>query len=114
MDLTLDQFKKDIKACEPRHISRQTDACDWFFGDVELFHERSHWPWSPFKSMTVEYWSNTIYSDLPKANQDAYKFNAKVQKSWYCDDENPNWFLIFNDFDMAAKHAFNQLKFCLI
>lgn len=109
--MNLIEFKAAAEARDPRHINRSTDACDWFFNEIDLFHERAHIPWArSTKPMTVHYWSETTYGDLNKATEDAKSFGGIVQQGWYCEEPNLHWFLIFNDLDKALEHAFFCLK----
>ena len=108
--MNLQEFLPLLEARNPCHVNYFTDACDWFFGDIQCFHERSYWPHSPFVKMSVKYWGEIIYFDLNKAEIDAKRLNGKVQKSFYCDDDNPNWFIIFSNFEDAAKHALENLN----
>ncbi|SRR3990167_8083247 len=102
-------FQNSLLACNPGHINREIQACDWMFGEIQVFHERTRFPWNIFQKSSTEYWSETIYNNLIKAEEDAIKFRAKVKKSFYCSDDEPNWFLIFDEFEMAAKHAYCNL-----
>lgn len=124
--MTLDDFKTKVEARDQRQINRNTDACNWYFEDVELFHERTRWGGfdnRPTKTRTIaqlaalafghtttSYWSYTTYADLDLANLDASKYGAVVEKEFYCDDNNPYWFLIFHALDKAIEHAFDQLE----
>ena len=107
--MTVQEFKSQIEAKNPVNISRDVDSCDWFFGEIKLFHERSCWK-PGLRPMRVEYWGETIYTDKKLAKLDAKQYGAKVQKSWYCDDEFPTWFLIFNDLDRAVEYSFDQIN----
>ena len=108
MTIDLQQFKNKVEARNPGHINRWTECCDWYFNEIELFHERSSWA-QKFGMTGLEYWSNSIYTVLSLAESDAKKFGAIIQKSWYCDDENPTWFLIFNDLDKVIEYSHYQI-----
>lgn len=122
--MTLQQFKDSVEARDQMHVNRSTDACNWYFKDIELFHNRTYWntqipsaratPAQRFRFMTAEtresYWTNTVFKDKNLANKEAKKLGAYVEMCFYCDENDPAWFLIFNDLDKALEHCYNQLK----
>lgn len=122
--MTLKDFQKKIRAKNPSHINRTTDACNWFLGEIELFHERSWWgrpmelPQKPtpaqlfyniLKEPRFSYWANSCYTSQTKAEQDGKKYDGKVVKDFYCDENNPTWFLSFNDLDKVIKYSYDKL-----
>lgn len=40
------------------HEARLWQACNWYDGENYAFHERTYFPWSPFKEVHSEYWLN--------------------------------------------------------
>ena len=122
--MTLNDFKYRIIASEGRHGNRNMDYCNWFFGNIEIFHERTYWnsgipkfnstPAQRYHFLKsgpkTEYWGQTTYSDLELAKKEAKQYNARVTKEFYCDDDNPHYFLIFDDLDKAIEQSFNELK----
>lgn len=44
----------DNVRAQPGHFQRTFHTCDWFLGDLKLFHERTYTPWG--RPMSVEYW----------------------------------------------------------
>lgn len=124
MKITFESFLEQVEARNPREINRRTDACDWFWGDVELCHERSRWGLprnlsdktpigmkiSGFLKETLySYWPNSFYTDFAKAEADAQKYGGKVIEEFYCDEDNKAWFVGFNDLDRVLKYCFDKL-----
>ena len=120
--MTFKEFQSLAKSTEARTANRSQSYCDWFYGEIHLFHERINGVRRSFRNLTPaqlyhlanndmnsQYWSETTYTDFKLAQFDAKKYNAKVQRGWYCDDDNPHWFLIFTDIDDALRQAYNQL-----
>lgn len=107
--MTLEELKRDVRALNPRHINREVDSCDWTINGLEIIHERSRHPWSPFKQMTVSYWTHVTYTDKALADSDAARLGGHVEMHFYCDEENPAWFLIFKDLDQALTHCLEHL-----
>lgn len=122
--ITLKEFQDAVEARDQMHVNRSTDACNWYFKDIELFHNRTYWntqipsaratPAQRFRFMTAEtresYWTNTIFKDKRLADQTAQAEGARVEMCFYCDEKDPAWFLIFNDLDKALQHCYEQLK----
>lgn len=121
--MNLNEFKNSVYAGESRHGNRSMDYCYWYFDKTVLFQERTYnhffdkklnSPAKLFHFITTEpkyeYWGDTIYTVLELANKEAKKYGAVVQKGFYCDDDNPYWFLIFNDLDKAIEYSWNQIK----
>jgi hypothetical protein len=103
-------FASSLIARDAMHVNRLTDACNWYAGDVEVFLERAHFPWSPFKPMSVEYWPNVVYASLALAEREAVQYGGKVTECFYADPDNMTWFLRFDDFDKVAAYAEHYLK----
>jgi hypothetical protein len=95
----------DTLTAVPGYETRNWQSCDWFTTDKHhVFHERTYTPRSPFRVMVSHYWAGT-YTDLALANLDAKTYGAHVEREFYCDDQNPAWFLIFNDWGKACAYA---------
>lgn len=108
--MNFEVFQKMLVAKDQIRVNRTTDACTWYFRDLQLFHERAVFPWNVFQKSYVRYWGETVFTDLELAKIEAAKYNeAVVQECFYCDANNPSWFIIFHEFDHAAEHSFNQL-----
>lgn len=101
----------DLIATNPIHFGfmGRGNGCDWEYKGIKLFHERTYFPWNVFKEITTNYWSETVYTNLDLAKQNAQKFNGDVEECFYCDENNKCWFLIFSDFDQTLKHALENI-----
>ena len=108
--MTITDFKTALLAKDPIHINREVQACNWFYGDTEVFHERTRVPWSPFKQMTSSYWPSIIYTDKALADKEAATHGGRVTECFYCDPASPIWFISFADFDQAANYVFNWMQ----
>jgi hypothetical protein len=86
-------------------VNRFTDGFTWMFNGREMMHERTTVPWNVFKPMTSVYWCARSYTDRSLAESHAEQFGGDVTEEFYCDEENPAWFLSFDDFDKAAKYC---------
>jgi hypothetical protein len=107
--MTLQYLQENVRAVNPRHITRDRDCCDWVIDGKEIMHERDHFPWSPFKQPTFHYWTHVDYKDLNLAKRDAERLGGVVEMHFYCDENDPCWFLIFDDMDNALKHCLEHL-----
>lgn len=119
--MTFKSFEDSLR-CNGFRISRGCDGGNWVLPDgTEVLHERSYWK-HPRQvigkilaginkpNFNTHYWSLVTYKDRDLAKRDAKHYNAVVQKEFYCTDEDPYWFLIFSDWDLAVKYAFDNLK----
>ena len=81
---------------------RTWQSCDYYVGDIELFHERTYFPHFPFKQVNVTQWFSIV---LPRAQCEALamKHGGKAQKCFYSPDDADDWFLCFNDNDKAIS-----------
>jgi hypothetical protein len=103
---------------EPVFAGRGWEAANYVTPEGEpILHERTYWRRfgnSRHKTMAelahvvfgpepiVEYWvTQQIYKSLSLAELEAKKYKFRVQKSFYCDDNDPDWFPIFDDADKA-------------
>ena len=102
--ITLEYVQKTMRARNPIEAGRHTQGCCWYLRGINLFHERTYFPRSPFKEVKSEFWTNPVYTSRSVAENDAARFGGKVQECFYCDPDNPNWFVSFNDIDKAIKH----------
>lgn len=106
-------FCNSLVSTNPRHVNRTTDAFDWVFpqkNNLEVFHERAYFPWSRFKKSTFSYWTNKLFNNINEAEKEAEKYGGKAVQSFYCDENNPTYFLSFNDFEKAARFVYNDLE----
>lgn len=126
--MTFEAFQESLIAKNQVQVNRKCDACDWFWGERNLFHNRTWWGMSRipsnlkpsqhtpavifsglFNDIKDSYWIGS-YTDLALGEADAAKYGGVTEKEFYCDDENPAWFLIFNDWDKVCKYAYDKLK----
>jgi hypothetical protein len=122
--MTLQKFKDSVEVRDQIHVNRSTDGCSFYFKDIELFHNRTYWnsqipsvrasPAQHYRFIISQprdsYWTNTVFKDLSLAKSVADKEGATVEMCFYCDEDDPAWFLIFDDLDKALEHCYNQLK----
>ncbi len=78
-----------------------------------LFQERSYFPHSWLKKITIRYiaWRNafTSYKELMAAK---VEFGAEMTlKDPYCDDSAPWWYLTFDDADKCAHFVATKLGY---
>lgn len=118
--ITLEEFRAKLKASDQIQVNRKTDGCNWFYGKINLFHNRTHWGMNRklprvntpstifagiFSKPWDSYWAG-CFTDFNLAEETARKYGGEVEKDWYCDDNNPTWFLIFDDFDKVTKFVY--------
>lgn len=102
------KFKRENKGWEVSEaitVSRRSDGFNWSFNGKEMMHERVYFPWNIFKEISYQYWPERIYTDKKLAERDAKKYNGEVTECFYSDENNPTWFVLFTDFDLAAKYC---------
>ncbi len=100
------ELKRDgWEVSEAITVNRNTDGFDWCFNGIYMMHERTYFPHSIFKEISSSYWCQRVYSDLQLAEKHAKKFGGEAMKCFYCDDNEPLWFIRFDDFDRAAKYC---------
>lgn len=104
--MTFKEFKERLLAKNPIHVNRNTQGCDWYFDDLCICHNRTHFPHNVFKDIIDSFWANTIYTSIKEVKRDASQFDGEVKKEFYCDEENPSWFIIFRDFDKVCEYMF--------
>jgi hypothetical protein len=108
--INFQEFLTQIECRDKMHIRRDADCCNWYLNQTRLFHERANFPWCIFKEATFYYWSETTYTDKNLADLEAGKYaGATVVMHFYCDENEPAWFISFRELDHAAEHAYNQL-----
>lgn len=122
--MTLNEFKEKVIADEPKNGNRSMDYCSWRLDGKHVLHERVYWnsripshkatPAERFHFLTSkprwQYWGAVTYADQALAKSDAKQYGAIIQKDFYCDDNNPTWFLIFDDLDKALSYTFDKLN----
>jgi hypothetical protein len=106
--MTIEEFKSKLTAYGATSISRTTDQCLWYVDGRQVFLERATFPWNIFEKSYVRYWSETVYADYSAAELDALCYGGRVEQCFYCDEDNPTWFLIFDDIDKASAHALDH------
>ena len=108
---TLESFMAGAVRKNPRHLKRGIDGADWFAADgTPLFHERRYIPYSFLKPITESYWTEPVYSNHAMAEQEAAQWGGHVEEVFYCDPENPLWFLIFDDLDKALAFMHHKIQ----
>jgi hypothetical protein len=95
--------RKGWEVSEAITVNRNTDGFDWCFNGKEMMHERTMFPWNIFKPMATHYWTAPTFTDRKLAQLAASKYGGEVTEEFYCDSENPAWFISFSDFDKATK-----------
>lgn len=119
LNISYEEFRRDLIAIEPYQINRNTDSCNWVFDPANglfdtanklthVFHERSYW--GKCGLSTVEYWSEAIFTNKDKAEEQADKYGGHVMESFYCAEDNKTYFICFNNFDNAAKFSYDFLN----
>lgn len=108
--LSFEDFSSGLLSVNSTQPRRDLIYCEWETPDKQrVFYERAHYPWSPFKQVTIHYLGETIYTDKTTAENDAKKYNARIVEFPYCEPENLMWFLSFDNFDDAARAAYDQI-----
>jgi len=102
--------KKGWEVGEAITISRRCDGFDWCFNGQEMMHERIFYPFNIFKDIVYTYWTRRSYTDKKLAKKMAKKYKGEVTEEFYCDPENPSWFISFDDFELAAKYCEETLN----
>lgn len=122
--MSLEEFKFSLTAENAISVNRKTDACDWFFNGIYVFHNRTYWGTNRnynkksladifhgvFQETRDSYWGNVTYTDKKLAEKEAKEFGGEVEEEFYCDEDNKTWFIIFDDFDNAARYTYKRLK----
>ena len=112
--------------CEPGHECRTFSTANWVDeNNNHLFHERTYWGYSidrtlrrektpaeifhiAFKAISnplnIHYWMDVIYTQISDAKTDATRYGGVEQEFPYCEENNPRWFICFNDFDKALLY----------
>lgn len=104
------EFLNSLRAVNALEVNRNTTAHDWITTDgIQICHERAHFPWSPFKEPSYNFWSEPVYTDKSVCERDAAKYGGRVEMCFYCDEKNPIWFIIFDELDKAAALAYHFL-----
>jgi hypothetical protein len=91
------QFTEEQIEIRPGHEMRTWQSCDYYANGVELFHERTYFPHSPFKAITVEQWTSAVGS-MAEIEALAAKHSGTALECFY---EENLWFLSFRDSDKA-------------
>ena len=122
--ITFEEFKNGLTAINQIHVSRKIDACDWAYDGVCYFHNRTYWGrvnasnrlanLTPaivfngiFNDTKDSFWAG-FFTDEKLAETKAEQYGAVVEKDFYCDDDHPSWFLIFENFDKCAKFIYDE------
>ena len=126
--MSFEEWKDGLVAINPGTIGHRCDCCDWADDDGRaVCHERTYWPtfrWmahdnpSPSTRRVIDnlnvvraafgpetfssYWTEPCYKDEGLAQRHAQQFGGEVVKHFYCDDDDPAWFIRFSDFDRMA------------
>lgn len=124
MNIDLGLFKSRLIAVNQIHVNRKIDACDWAYEGKELFHNRTSWgrvnatsrlSQTPaqmfhgiFNGLRESYWAG-LFTNKDLAEIQSKKYGATVEEDFYCNEDNPTWFLIFDNFDKCAEFVYDEL-----
>lgn len=117
-----------LLTCHAGYVQRSFYTCDWKdnLGN-EVIHERTYnhgmnlnerapetpaqLHWLVTKEPNTVYWiTQAIYTNTNICKQDSEKYGFVIQKSFYCDKDNPSYFPIFDDFDKAIFYLNDKLQ----
>jgi hypothetical protein len=120
--ITFEKFQEMVDIRNPIEVNRRgTMGCDWFFGKTHLAHERTylHHPGKfktsgqlfsmAFKQIRSVYWIMESIQNKQIAEKSAAKYGGHVEMEFYCDENNPSWFLIFDDMDKMLRYCYDTL-----
>lgn len=99
------QTRQGWEVAEAITVNRNTDGFEWNFNGRYMMHERVYFPFNVFKEISTLYWCQRTYTDKALAEIHAKQYGGEVREEFYCDPENPAWFVEFDDFDKAAKYC---------
>ena len=65
---------------------------------------------SSHQTQESNFWGGVTYTDYNLARNDLKEFVAKeICEEFYCDKDNPAWFLIFDNEDKALRYTYHNL-----
>lgn len=94
------QFTDDQIVIKPRHCARLWQSCDYFVNGIELFHERTYFPYSVFKEITTSQWL-PVGGTLVEISALAAKYGGEAAEAHYAPEGSDSYFLSFSDTDKA-------------
>jgi len=94
------QFTEDQIEIRPGHEKRLWQSCDYWANGAYLFHERTYFPYSPFKPVTSEQWTdcNGTRAEIEAL---AKSHHGHAMEQFYAPEGADAWFLAFADSDAA-------------
>lgn len=122
--MKFEDFLNSVEIKDQIQVNRNTEGCCYWFKEHRLFHERTNWgapkpslwktPAQKLHGILTEpntwQWTNSCYIDKQLAEKDAKQWGGYVQKDFYCEDENPTYFLAFEDNEKALRFCYDKLE----
>jgi len=94
------KFTEDQITIKPHHQARLWDSCDYFAGEIHLFHERTYFPYNVFRPVCSEQWLDGGGTEAEMTAL-AAKHGGKAMKQFYAEEGVDAYFLAFNDNEKA-------------
>ena len=87
-------------------INRTTQACDYFYNDKFLFHERSYFPWNIFNKTSHSQWFVQFVLTKEECDKITSKFGGITVQHFYSEEN--EYFPAFKDNDKAVKFVMSE------
>jgi len=95
------KFNPDEIVTVPVYATRGWDSCNYIVNGKELFHERTYFPYSPFKPVHSVQWMPGV-AEKTEIEKLAAKHGGEVIEHFYAPEGSDCYFLAFRDNDKAV------------